>query len=192
VTRTATLARGATRLVLPVALALGALSGCREQTSDETPIAPERNMFDTERFNPESYSDFFPDHRTMRLPVPGTLSRDHYEDDPEVATGLVPDRSGYVMAIPQAIVQRAGGMEKMLAQGQARFGIYCAPCHGLTGDGKGMVVCNLRTRIRGSARCRTGSSSPPSRTARERCRPTVRKSRLAIAGPSWPTSGPFR
>ncbi len=157
-TRTATLARGASRLVLPVALALGALSGCREQTSDETPIEPERNMYDTERFNPESYSDFFPDHRTMRLPVPGTLSRDHYEDDPEVATGLVPDRTGYVMAIPQAIVQRAGGMEKMLAQGQARFGIYCAPCHGLTGDGKGMVVCKRDT---GTGPCTDTRGFPP-------------------------------
>ncbi|MGA7121794.1 MAG: cytochrome c, partial [Polyangiaceae bacterium] len=26
-------------------------------------------------------------------------------------------------------------------RGQERFGIYCAPCHGQTGDGKGMVVC---------------------------------------------------
>jgi mono/diheme cytochrome c family protein len=32
-------------------------------------------------------------------------------------------------------------MEKLVARGQERFGIYCAPCHGLTGDGKGMVVC---------------------------------------------------
>jgi mono/diheme cytochrome c family protein len=32
-------------------------------------------------------------------------------------------------------------MEKLLARGQERFAIYCAPCHGLTGDGKGMVVC---------------------------------------------------
>jgi len=32
-------------------------------------------------------------------------------------------------------------MEKLLTRGQERFGIYCAPCHGLTGDGKGMVVC---------------------------------------------------
>ena len=98
-------------------------------------------MYDTERYNPESYSDFFPDHRTMRPPVPGTIARDHYEDDPEVATGLLADRSGYVLAIPQSLVQRMGGTEKLLERGQERFGIYCAPCHGLTGDGKGMVVC---------------------------------------------------
>jgi mono/diheme cytochrome c family protein len=128
-------------LLLPVALVAGALAGCREQSSDDPPVLLERNMYDTERYNPESYSDFFPDHRTMRPPVPGTFASDRYEDDPEVATGLLADRSGYVMTIPQQLVQRKGGMDKVLKRGQERFGIYCAPCHGLTGDGKGMVVC---------------------------------------------------
>jgi mono/diheme cytochrome c family protein len=128
-------------LALVATLAVGALGGCRGQSSEDPPIAPERNMYDTERYNPESYSGFFPDHRTMRMPVPGTVTRDRYEDDPEVVTGLLADRSGYVMAVPQMFVQRNGGLEKLLARGQDRFAIYCAPCHGLTGDGKGMVVC---------------------------------------------------
>jgi mono/diheme cytochrome c family protein len=128
-------------LALPLLLAVSALAGCREQTSEDTPIAPERNMFDTERYNPESFSGFFSDHRTMRMPLPGTVARDRYEDDPEVATGLLPDKSAYVLSVPPTLVQRMGGMDKMLARGQERFGIYCAPCHGLTGDGKGMVVC---------------------------------------------------
>ena len=127
--------------VLAAALAAGSLAGCREQSSDEPPVLLERNMYDQERYNPESYSQFFDDHRTMRTPVEGTVARDRYEDDPEVATGLLPDKTGYVMAIPQTYVQRSGGMEKVLARGQERFNIYCAPCHGRTGDGKGMVVC---------------------------------------------------
>jgi mono/diheme cytochrome c family protein len=122
-------------------LAAGALAGCQGQTSTDSPILLERNMYDQERYNPESYSDFFSDHRTMRTPVEGTIASDRYEDDPEVATGLLADKSGYVMTIPQQVVQRANGLEKMLARGQERFGIYCAPCHGATGDGKGMVVC---------------------------------------------------
>jgi mono/diheme cytochrome c family protein len=129
---------------LPAFLAVlvaGALAGCREQTSEDPPILLERNMFDQERYNPESYAGLFPDHRTMRSPVEGTLARDRYEDDPEIATGLLADKSGYVMTIPATLVQRKGGMEKVLARGQERFGIYCAPCHGATGDGKGMVVC---------------------------------------------------
>ncbi len=132
------------RSVLGLVLcALGAagLAGCQEQRSEDPPILLERNMYDCERYNPESYSQFFPDHRTMRTPVEGTVARDRHDDDPEVSTGLLPDQSGYVLAIPPMFVMRQGGMEKLLARGQERFGIYCAPCHGLTGDGKGMVVC---------------------------------------------------
>jgi hypothetical protein len=33
-------------------------------------------MYDQERYNPESFSDFFADHRTMRMPLPGTVARD--------------------------------------------------------------------------------------------------------------------
>jgi hypothetical protein len=108
-----------------VALSLSgpSLVGCRSETSDDPPIMLERNMYDQERYNPESFSQFFPDHRTMRAPVEGTIARDRYEDDPEVATGLLADKSGYVMTLPQQIVQRAGGMEKFLARGQERFGI---------------------------------------------------------------------
>jgi mono/diheme cytochrome c family protein len=124
-----------------LALTAGALGGCRGQTSDDPPVLLERNMYDQERYNPESYSQFFADHRTMRTPVEGTVARDRYEDDPEIGTGLLPDKSGYVMTVPQTFVQKMGGMEKVLARGRERFTIYCTPCHGQTGDGKGMVVC---------------------------------------------------
>jgi len=132
--------RTLTSLFCGVVLSAGALAGCRGQTSEDPPIQPERNMFDQERYNPESFSPFFGDHRTMRTPVEGTVARDRYEDDPDLSTGLLADHSDYVMSIPPAAVQRGGGVEKLLARGQERFTIYCTPCHGQTGDGKGMVV----------------------------------------------------
>ena len=76
---------GCEALALAGALALGTLTGCQGQTSDEPPVLLERNMYDQERYNPESYSQFFTDHRTMRSPVEGTVARDRYEDDPEIA-----------------------------------------------------------------------------------------------------------
>jgi mono/diheme cytochrome c family protein len=130
-------------LVLASALApLGAsLVACRGETSGEPPVQLERNMFDSERYNPESYSTFFADHRTMRTPVEGTISREFFESDSESSTGLMADKSEYTMTVPQLVIGKAGGMEKLVARGQERFAIYCAPCHGLTGDGKGIVVC---------------------------------------------------
>src|SRR6202043_2381758 len=95
-------------------LAAVLLAGCQGQSSEDPPVLLERNMYDQERYNPESYSQFFPDHRTMRAPVEGTVARDRYEDDPEIATGLLADKSGYVMTVPQTYIQRSGGMEKIL------------------------------------------------------------------------------
>jgi len=128
-------------LACSAALVAGSLAACRGQTSGDPPVLLERNMYDSERFNPESYAAFFPDHRTMRTPVRGTIARDGYDDDSESTTGLVADKTEYVMTVPQLVIRKVGSLEKLVARGQERFGIYCAPCHGLTGDGKGMVVC---------------------------------------------------
>jgi hypothetical protein len=65
-------------LPLSAALLATVLGGCRGEVSEDPPIMPERNMYDTERYNPESYSQFFADHRTMRTPVEGTVARDRY------------------------------------------------------------------------------------------------------------------
>ena len=64
-------------------------------------------------------SAFFPDGSTMRPPVPGTLAR---------------DQPGEPAPQPPTIT------DAMLARGQDRFDIYCAPCHGRAGDGEGMIV----------------------------------------------------
>ena len=32
--------------------------------------------------------------------------------------------------------------DALLARGRERFGIYCAPCHGLAGDGDGIIVAH--------------------------------------------------
>ena len=49
--------------------------------------------------------------------------------------------------VPQGDVERAAAAknpppvtEALLARGQERFGIFCAPCHGLAGDGDGVIV----------------------------------------------------
>ena len=31
---------------------------------------------------------------------------------------------------------------ELLARGQERYGIFCAPCHGLAGDGDGIIVAH--------------------------------------------------
>ena len=64
-------------------------------------------------------SAFFPDGSTMRPPVPGTLAR---------------DQPG------QPVVQPAVITAELIARGRDRYAIFCSPCHGLAGNGEGMIV----------------------------------------------------
>jgi mono/diheme cytochrome c family protein len=156
--------------MLCAALAAGAIAGCQDQTGGDPPILPERNMYDTERYNPESYSQFFADHRTMRTPVSGTIAREFYEDRMDVRSGLDESEQGYAMTIPPSVVSESGGMEKLVNRGQERFNIYCAPCHGQTGDGKGMVVCK-RERVTDPCQSRGFGPLPSYQDARIRQMP---------------------
>jgi mono/diheme cytochrome c family protein len=128
------------RAKLMAVLVLGTLAtGCRGRTSQEEPVAILRNMYQQPRYNPQAYSTFFEDGRTMRPPVEGTVARE-MEINPAVAEGRTADGRDFVETIPPAVIQRAGDMQKLLARGQDRYGIYCTPCHDGTGSGKGLVI----------------------------------------------------
>lgn len=120
-------------------LSLCASAGCRGQTSADPPIVPLRNMFDQDRYDPQSESQFFTDGRTMRTPVAGTIPRER-QLDPEIGQGRLPDDSGYVLEVPSAVVAGMGGPAAMLDRGEDRFNIYCRPCHDGTGAGQGTVI----------------------------------------------------
>ncbi len=64
-------------------------------------------------------SAFFAKHQSMQKPVPGTVARAELN-----------------LPVPQP----AGITPAMLARGHERFNIFCAPCHGRSGDGQGMIV----------------------------------------------------
>lgn len=84
------------------------------------PASCRQSMADQPKYGPLKSSSLFGDHRSAR-PVPaGTIARDA-EIGPQ-STDEVPLTRG------------------LLERGRERFNIYCAPCHGETGDGKGMVV----------------------------------------------------
>lgn len=84
------------------------------------------------RYDPMAASDFFGDGRSARPEIPGTIPRGYLHLDPALYTGKVNDQEIDYFPIP---IERAD-----LERGRDRFNIYCSPCHGLTGDGRGMVV----------------------------------------------------
>lgn len=123
------------QLLLPLLSVL--FSGCQGQTSTSPPIVPIRNMHDQPRYNPQAASEYFEDGRTMRPLVAGVVARE-MEGSRALSTGR--SGTGWVTTIPEEIRQRFSDGESMLQRGQRQYRIYCAPCHGETGDGQGMIA----------------------------------------------------
>jgi mono/diheme cytochrome c family protein len=99
---------------------LPAAAGCRQ------------DMHDQPKYIPYRPAAFFADERSARTPVQGTIARGQLGEDALLETGKVgdADATDFPFAVDEAVMQR----------GQERFNIYCAPCHGRTGDGNGMIV----------------------------------------------------
>ena len=127
------------RPTLALVLAVLAVAGCRGETTLEAPIVPLRNMFDQDRYDTQQESKFFPDGRTMRMPVANTVAREAVIH-PVLGKGRLPDDTGYALEIPGPIVQQVGGMPALVARGRERYDIYCTPCHDGAGTGNGRVV----------------------------------------------------
>jgi mono/diheme cytochrome c family protein len=108
-----------TRAAFVCALAV-AVGGCRQ------------DMHDAPRYEPYEKSDFFADGRSARPLVAGTVARGHLREDTPAATGKMGDLFVATAPVPVTV--------ELLRRGQERYGIYCSPCHGLTGAGDGMVV----------------------------------------------------
>ncbi len=100
------------------ALLLGA--GCR------------KDMYDQPRYEIYEPSTIFRDGASSRPQVEGTVARGDLRGDAHLHEGKIDGKE--VDTFPFA-VDRA-----TLELGRERYLIYCSPCHGRAGDGRGMVV----------------------------------------------------
>jgi hypothetical protein len=91
-----------------------------------------QDMHDQPRSKPLAGTDFFGDGRSARPVVEGTVARGHLHIDKTRYTGK--ENGMDVSEFPFPITRDD------LLRGQARFNIYCSPCHSRIGDGNGMVV----------------------------------------------------
>lgn len=125
-----TLVAGLVMVLLP--LSTGCMRGC---TSTRSPIHINPNMDYQEKLQPQEASQFFYDGIGMRQPVAGTVARGELRESSEVYVGKTDDGQ-YVTGIPIPVDQ------DVLARGEDRFNIYCAPCHTERGDGRGILHDN--------------------------------------------------
>ncbi len=106
-------------------LAILALCGCRSE------------MYDQPRYKPYHASGFFADGTSARPLVAGTVpQRDRKELGNASAEHFDTGKIGGVLAETLPFpVDRA-----VLERGQDRYRIFCTPCHGELGNGRGMIV----------------------------------------------------
>ena len=83
----------------------------------------------------QSASGFFADGVSMRQPPQGTVARGQLYADEAFGKGFgeVGADTVYVEDFPMPITA------EMMARGRERFDIFCATCHGLSGNGNGLV-----------------------------------------------------
>lgn len=121
------------------------VTGCRPcdslvgWQSADAPVVPIRNMYNQPRVQPQAHSEFYADGRSMRPQVEGTVARE-MEPDLSIQAGRTADNADWLESVPDEVVARMGGFPATLERGQARYDIYCAPCHGQAGKGDGMVA----------------------------------------------------
>jgi mono/diheme cytochrome c family protein len=104
------------------------LGGCERAMHD---------MYNQPKYKPGSPSPLFADHNAARRPPVGSI--------PIAAGELAGPSSGRLGHIEPAPASSNGNNPypitlALLQRGRERYGIYCADCHGYTGEGDGMIV----------------------------------------------------
>ena len=91
------------------------------------------DMDHQKRFEEQSYNPLFADGRSMRPPVAGTVARGELHDDDHFFRGRVGD--AWANTFPRQVEVTP----ELIQRGRDRYGIFCTPCHGISGHGDGMV-----------------------------------------------------
>ena len=99
---------------------ISALCGCRNE------------MHTQAKYRPLEKSDFFDDRMSARPLVAGTVARGQLQENTEFFTGK--SGTNLVDTLPVPLTM------DLLRRGQQRFNVYCSVCHGMTGEGNGMIV----------------------------------------------------
>jgi hypothetical protein len=97
-----------------------AWAGCNEELLRQ-------DMANQPKYRPQTPSDFFTDGRSERPLIENTVARGSIANDELI---VPKDSNAFPLPVNEALLER----------GEARYKIYCTPCHGLQGDGNGMIV----------------------------------------------------
>ncbi|GIX07974.1 MAG: hypothetical protein KatS3mg115_2377 [Candidatus Poribacteria bacterium] len=90
------------------------------------------NMRQQPYYRPYSASRLFEDGTSYQAPPENTVARGFLREDQHFYAGI---ENGQVATTFPIEIDKA-----VLVRGQERYNAFCSPCHGLLGDGNGMIV----------------------------------------------------
>lgn len=128
-----------------VLLAFFMLASCNDERKRQV-----QYMSDTDMYVPVGYETYgidtvYSNGTSARLPVAGTISRGNvpYDyDASEAGYQAAKDSLKSPLKFKTALDSVYRVSEDDMKQGKYLYGIYCATCHGLKGDGQGDLVKN--------------------------------------------------
>ncbi len=130
-----------------IALGIIGIFGIPGTKFERPPFRLFPDMDEQDKVRGQKPSEFFADGQAARLPVPGTIPNS--SDDGVFSVEFGEGRTGYYYTglsegyygtgMPVELELTAETASAFLARGEERYGIFCAICHGDSGDGQGTV-----------------------------------------------------
>jgi mono/diheme cytochrome c family protein len=90
------------------------------------------DMYQQPRLEPYNPSVIFPDGKAMQAPPANTVARGRLQTDERFYDGT--ENGEPVATIPGEITPELIGL------GKQKYDVFCTPCHGAQGDGKGIIA----------------------------------------------------
>ena len=106
-------------------------TGFRGSRSSKPPLEMFPDMDRQFKYKPQAESNLFADGRADRPPVPGTVSFGSFHENEYYVTGMIDEDFGRGFPLTVDV-----GLMKL---GREKFTIFCAVCHGASGDGNGIT-----------------------------------------------------
>lgn len=136
-----------------IALLVVGIFGIRGQKFSKPPIRIFPDMDEQDKLRAQKPDPFFADGHGSRLPVARTQPRGFNEAGAKSIGGIPEDefggQTGYYYSghigdyfgngMPEELDLTTENAAALIKRGQERFGIYCAICHGKSGDGQGIT-----------------------------------------------------
>lgn len=136
-----------------IALIVIGIGNFRGQKFEKPPIRLFNDMDEQDKIRAQKPDAFFADGHGSRLPVGETQPRGFNEDGARVI-GNIPEyefggQTGYYYTghvgdyfgtgMPDELELTEENVSAVIHRGKERYGIYCAICHGKSGDGQGIT-----------------------------------------------------